>query len=156
MAGGRRLTVRPTVAWPDNLLLAGDALCNFNPFYSQGMTVCAMQANGLQSRLAEGVCDGRSLQACVYAETEGAWAAAKSEDLRFDPERVHSLHDEVREWYTGHFARAAARRPDLARLSLSISNFLASPREVFRPRVVSRVLFEAFLARVASVEASPA
>jgi 2-polyprenyl-6-methoxyphenol hydroxylase-like FAD-dependent oxidoreductase len=132
----------PDAPWPHNFVVAGDALCNFNPFYSQGMTVCAMQAEAMRQALRRGVRDARELQAVAAAQTETAWGAARSEDLRFDPSARPDLRVRVRQWYTARFAQAAGRRPDLAALSLSVSNFLSPPERLFSPGMISRVLLE--------------
>lgn len=39
--------------FPDGLLVIGGALCNINPFYGQGMTLCAIQAEIIRSHISD-------------------------------------------------------------------------------------------------------
>lgn len=34
-------------SWPDRFIVMGDAACTLNPYYAQGMTVCALEARAL-------------------------------------------------------------------------------------------------------------
>lgn len=44
---------QPQVLPPEGLLILGDAYCNFNPIYGQGMTVAAIEASILESILTQ-------------------------------------------------------------------------------------------------------
>ncbi len=49
------------VHWPEGLLVIGDAFCNFDPIFGQGMTVSAMEAEVLHSLLREQQTDPKPL-----------------------------------------------------------------------------------------------
>jgi 2-polyprenyl-6-methoxyphenol hydroxylase-like FAD-dependent oxidoreductase len=68
--------------FPSGLLVAGDALCSFNPTYAQGMSVAAQQAMALRRCLADdrGNLAGRYF-AAASAVVEPAWRLATGADL---------------------------------------------------------------------------
>lgn len=73
-------------AFPDGLLVLGDAICSFNPFYGQGMSSAALQVQGLQHLLAERIAQSQGLQ--------GAQAFfPKAADIIFTPWTLASLQD---------------------------------------------------------------
>lgn len=81
-------------AFPDGLLVLGDALCNFNPIYAQGMSVAALQALALREALLEAKEEDRPF-ASVWRDffpraskaVSTPWAQAGLADLAF-PETV--------------------------------------------------------------------
>jgi flavin-dependent dehydrogenase len=74
-------------AFPEGLLVLGDAICSFNPFYGQGMSSAALQVQGLQHLLAERVAQAQGLQGLAQA------FFPKAADIIFTPWTLASLQD---------------------------------------------------------------
>lgn len=135
--------------FPDGLVVLGDSHCCFNPIYGQGMTTAAIGARVLaeclaeQPRLAGGSLEGlsRRFQARLAKQTDGPWAMATGEDLRYpevDGERP--LGYGLMKWYTGRVHRAAARDTALALRFLRVMHMLDSPTSLLAPAMALRVL----------------
>ncbi|RLU81829.1 FAD-binding protein [Streptomyces griseocarneus] len=72
--------------WPAGLLVAGDAMCVFNPVYGQGMTVAALQAETIARHapaLARDPAAAFAVQRELAARTRLPWLIATSLDSRW-------------------------------------------------------------------------
>ncbi|MEQ8460223.1 MAG: FAD-dependent oxidoreductase [Sandaracinaceae bacterium] len=79
-------------AWPERLLVVGDALCALNPVHAQGMSVATLCAEALDDVLAagsEGVT--RRYHRAAYGALADALTLAVAEDLRWctPPQSAH-------------------------------------------------------------------
>ena len=126
---------------PSGFLVAGDALCSFNPTYGQGMSVAAMQAMVLRG-LASSAPDDlprRFFQAAAQT-IEGAWAMAAGSDLRF-PEIAgrRGVTDRLLGSYLDRYRLAASADPVLARKFLRVTNMLDPATALLSPAAVLKV-----------------
>ncbi|MEV6564555.1 hypothetical protein [Streptomyces kronopolitis] len=71
----RRRHFERSGALPDGFLVLGDACCNFNPVYGQGMSVAALGAPAVRNTLAAGGSTAEAQRAVARA-AEPAWLAA--------------------------------------------------------------------------------
>ena len=68
--------------FPAGLLVTGDALCNFNPVYAQGMSVAALDAAALRDELRGGQdIDPLRFFAAVSRFLDAPWGIAVGADL---------------------------------------------------------------------------
>jgi 2-polyprenyl-6-methoxyphenol hydroxylase-like FAD-dependent oxidoreductase len=144
MSGSLRRRFDLFPQWPEGFVVIGDALCSLNPLYSQGMSLCAMEADCLASRLdpwLAGQISAHQLQCQLLDTIDPAWGMAKQEDLRF-PETAGRRSSSVRwnHWYGKHIGRLSA----LHRLTLStqieVSNLVAPGTRLYHPEIFGRVL----------------
>lgn len=125
----------------EGYIVVGDALCTLNPIYGQGQTMAVLEAELLQSLLAEGR-HGLSKRfftkaAEVLAEP---WGLATGGDLRFPQvEGVRNPQDEEAGQYLDQFRAAAATDPALGRSLLRVANMLAPISSLFDPDLKARV-----------------
>jgi 2-polyprenyl-6-methoxyphenol hydroxylase-like FAD-dependent oxidoreductase len=128
---------------PDGLLVAGDAVCSFNPIYGQGISVAAIEARALQERLESGgVPTARDWFASVIAPiVDPAWDLAIGADLAVPA--VDGKRDLVTRATSRYLARlhaAAAHDPRLTERFIRVAGLLDPPTSLLRPSTVAHVL----------------
>ncbi len=137
--------------WPDRFVTLGDAVCGFNPVYGQGMTVAAMAAECLGEHLgkAQGVLDGIAwrFQKSYPKIVEPAWLLATSADTEWLGRQAgSSLAERFASWY---FPQVLDTIPDdraVHEAFIEVQNLTASPRALFSPGIVARVLWHSLRA----------
>lgn len=134
--------------FPDGLVVMGDAFCAFNPIYGQGMTVASLDAQTLDTLLAERRGNLAGLPAEAHkrlAQTvENAWLMATGEDLRY-PETEGTRPgwlDRVVQRYLDLVMRALPRDEAAALAFMQAMNLTKAPAELLHPRILWKVLLD--------------
>jgi 2-polyprenyl-6-methoxyphenol hydroxylase-like FAD-dependent oxidoreductase len=128
--------------FPEGLLAVGDAISSFNPLYGHGMSVAALEAIELR-RCLDG---GEDRLARRFFRAAGkivgqAWDMAVGGDLALPEVRGHRpVTVRITNAYVERLLRAAERDPVAAAAFGNVSDLLAPPQEVMRPRILWRVL----------------
>ena len=127
--------------FPQRLLVIGDAMCNLNPLYGQGMSVAALEAAALQRVLTAGAaCPERYFKA-AQKTVEDAWKLATDADRALPELGLHtSLVDRACNRYLGRLVAAAERDHVLARVFYDVTGMLVSPSRLLAPSLIPRVL----------------
>ncbi|WP_007025667.1 FAD-dependent oxidoreductase [Saccharomonospora iraqiensis] len=108
-AANRRIRSGPDGAWPEGLVVLGDALVAFNPVYGTGMSSAARSADALARVLAEhGHAPGLARQARLAIDevVETPWTTATTQDVRY-PDCRTALADPAALTYTEEDDRIA-------------------------------------------------
>lgn len=131
--------------FPAGLVVAGDAMCAFNPIYGQGMSVAAEEALLLGAALRSGTdrVAERFFRAAV-TPISTAWDLAAGSDLAFpevegDPTRAMRVINR----YVNRVLGAAEHDPEVARRFMAVSGLVAPRAAIFAPRIVGSVLRDA-------------
>ncbi len=132
--------------FPDGLLVAGDALCSFNPVYGQGMSVCALEALALRDCLRRETAGREPIWRAFFKSaariTEGPWSIATGGDfLHPRVEGVRPPCAALRNWYLDKVLKATGRDPWVSTCFFEIIHLLRKPSALFRPDLFLRVLF---------------
>ncbi|HEY9630525.1 MAG: hypothetical protein HY785_24840 [Oscillatoriophycideae cyanobacterium NC_groundwater_1537_Pr4_S-0.65um_50_18] len=133
--------------FPAGYLVIGDAICSFNPAYGQGMSASALTAAALD----------RCLQAASRRNTwhrlaqdyfqsaaeaiSNPWRVTVGEDFRF-PE-VEGAKPIGTDWINGYMAnlqKTTLRDPEISRTLLQVMTLTHSPKILFSPKVILRVI----------------
>ena len=134
--GNRRHSYGEHRAWPDSLIVVGDAYCAFNPIYGQGITVAACQAVLLRDTLAKNKpLRSRRLQRRIAAVADFPWSVATTEDIR-RPSSTDELtrSQQVIGRWTGELAKLAAHGERGAyRAFVGVYHLMAAPALLFHP-----------------------
>jgi 2-polyprenyl-6-methoxyphenol hydroxylase-like FAD-dependent oxidoreductase len=128
--------------FPEGFVVAGDAICSFNPIYGQGMSVSALEALALGEVLASGdTAIGRRFFKKAARVVDGPWTTAVGNDLRM-PETIgpRTAIGNAINAYIARLQRAAHTDPALAVAFMRVANLLDHPAALFSPRTVFRVL----------------
>lgn len=134
--------------WPSGFAVVGDAFCGFNPVYGQGMTVAAMTAVALDEELRrtddrlEGL--ATRFQAQVAEVTRPVWLLTTGADLAY-PETEGSagkpgLAERLAYWYTRKVMDTVPHDELVRRVFLDVNHLVRPATDLFRTRVLWRVL----------------
>jgi 2-polyprenyl-6-methoxyphenol hydroxylase-like FAD-dependent oxidoreductase len=122
--------------FPLGLIAIGDAISSFNPVYGQGMSVAALEAVALRQELEAGT--GRLPHRYFKATSkivDVAWGLAIGSDLSL-PE-VHGARPiltRMSNAWAERILQAAERDPSVAEVFGSVTDLLAPPAVLMRPR----------------------
>ncbi|WP_253851607.1 NAD(P)/FAD-dependent oxidoreductase [Mycobacterium sp. 1423905.2] len=126
---------------PDGLIVMGDAMCNFNPLYGQGMSVAAIEALILRTCLHQGAENlPRRFFGLAAREIGVAWQTAVSSDLalpQIPGKRTASVR--LRNALVDRMVAAAQTDPAMVQRFLQMMNMVGPRAELFRPSTLLRM-----------------
>ncbi len=132
---------------PTGFLVAGDALCTFNPIYGQGMTVAAKTAVALRDALAQPRNPTTSrIQRALLDASRQAWQISAGADRHMpgaigDPAMTRTrLLQRPADWYLKRVQERYATDPVVATAFRSVLGLSAPVTSLFAPRVARAVL----------------
>ncbi|MFC8842815.1 NAD(P)/FAD-dependent oxidoreductase [Streptomyces griseoincarnatus] len=144
--GNRRLFYERMRAWPENLVVVGDALAALNPVYGHGMSVAAQGAAALRATVRRhgwgtpGLA-GRA-QRAVARPVGAAWDLALGQDV-FYPGPTHdgpSARDRWTAAYVGRLMHTATGNGRVARRVTDVTSLERGPAVLLSPRVLVAAL----------------
>ncbi|MEE4545239.1 FAD-dependent monooxygenase [Streptomyces sp. V4-01] len=134
-------------AFPDGLLVMGDAVCSFNPVYGQGMSVASLEALTLRAHLARpGRPSSTAFLKDIAAVVDVPWEMAAGSDLAY-PEVEGERPPKVRflNAYMARLQRAASRDSKVTAALMRVAGLLDPPQALLLPKTLIRVLISGFL-----------
>ncbi|BAW79802.1 monooxygenase FAD-binding protein [Candidatus Nitrosoglobus terrae] len=131
--------------FPENFLVIGDAICNFNPLYGQGITVCALEANALNTCLQQANEDLSQLSQKYFKKAayiiDHAWEMATIADFFYPKtEGKRPWGHLLIGWYNTQIFQLSAYDPKVATTFYEVIHFLKSPTALFHPYILTKVL----------------
>ncbi|MBW4721824.1 FAD-dependent oxidoreductase [Saccharothrix obliqua] len=128
-------------AFPDRLLVMGDALCSFNPVYGQGMTAAALEAVELREHLRAGAPRPLEFLRAVARVIDVPWDMSAGGDLAY-PQVTgrRSLKVRVGNAYMAKVQAAATGDGAITRAFMRVAGLVDPPGSMMRPGMVLRVL----------------
>jgi 2-polyprenyl-6-methoxyphenol hydroxylase-like FAD-dependent oxidoreductase len=128
-------------SFPEGYLVFGDALCNFNPIFGQGMTVASLEAEALNESLKFGLLGlWKNFFKRASSIIDIAWTLAAGADFAF-AETVGKRGPEtgIINAYIAKLLTAAWHDPALTVAFHNVSNLVKPPTSLFHPSIVWRV-----------------
>ncbi|UMP06980.1 NAD(P)/FAD-dependent oxidoreductase [Amycolatopsis sp. EV170708-02-1] len=128
--------------FPDGYLVAGDALCSFNPLYGQGMTVVALEALLLWRLLADDTARlARQFFKLAALTLDAAWMLSAGGDLRFPRAGVRQRPSErLINAYRTRLYRSASFDPVVGKRLFRVANLMEPPSRLMTPGTAIRLL----------------
>jgi 2-polyprenyl-6-methoxyphenol hydroxylase-like FAD-dependent oxidoreductase len=128
-------------SFPAGLLVIGDAICNFNPIYGQGMTVAALNVEALAQELTnDGEPDPARYHAAAAQALAPAWALSVGPDLAIDGVTGPALPPSpLTGDYLHQLQLAAAEDAGLAEAFLRVTALIDPPPTLLHPEITARV-----------------
>ena len=139
-------------AYPNGLLVMGDALCAFNPLHGQGLTLIAQGAQLLDRLLEQGKKYNYSNKWAqqFYRKSNrvflSAWMFAISEDMRW-PETMGRKVDwklKIAYRFTDKLLATSQHSKYVTQVCLSVANMVRSPLSLLYPGILLRMIWYSF------------
>lgn len=138
--------------WPENFIVAGDAVLAFNPVYGQGMTVAILGALKLDECLQTHLARNADLNGFAknFLRELGkvqafAWQLATGEDTRWLPDTEGyplkpSMAESFRLKFLNKVMIASTKDPAVTEALYRVMNMVATPSVFFRPDMLMRIV----------------
>jgi 2-polyprenyl-6-methoxyphenol hydroxylase-like FAD-dependent oxidoreductase len=145
--------------FPSGLLVIGDALCNLDPTYGQGMTIAAMEALTLGDCLASG--GSSALAQRFFAATTkyigATWAANRArERVAARPTGGRTLRERFAHWTVAAALNAAAHDVVVTERFMRVFNFIDPADRLLDPALIPRIMLANLRALFARSRNTPA
>lgn len=129
---------------PDGLLVAGAALCAVNPFYGQGITICAKQIDVIDKNInkwKKNKIKTIKIQKMFNKTIATSWKMAEVEDFRHKnfKKKVTPLI-EFLQWYGKHFAITSNHDYYVREAQFKIIHMISNPFSIFHPRIIIKII----------------
>jgi hypothetical protein len=133
---------------PSGLVAIGDALASADPVSGLGMTKALLEMDVLRSLLRERDPHGPGFSRRFFARAEKIsnrmWFLVREQNLRYpwikDVEKKRTFYFRAHNWYVDRVLELLHEDPDVYRLYLSVTHFIAPPTVLLRPSLVLKVL----------------
>jgi len=127
--------------FPEGLLVAGDAICSFDPTYGQGMTVSALDAMALRECLVRGTHHLARRYFRAAAKSIGvAWRVSAGSDLNFpEVEGRRTVSTRVTNRFADLVLSACESDAVVVEKFFRVNNFIDPPVRLMHPAFISRV-----------------
>lgn len=130
-------------AFPEGLLVTGDALCRFNPVFGQGMSVAAQEAVILERLLAEDVPMerlARDFFAAIQNPLATPWGVAVTDFVYPATRGARPADLAQRLQYGVALTKLAAQDAEVHRLTTEVSQLLKPQAALREPALAARVM----------------
>ena len=139
--------------FPDRLLVIGDAVCNLNPIYGQGMTKAARESGYLWDCLSDHLAQNDSMDGfeTVFrkdlpgAGAEWAWQLTSGADLGY-PQTTGERQaiGPFMGWYIKRLFMRSAKSLDARERLFDTLMLVNSPDNLFKPGMIRHALLQSF------------
>jgi 2-polyprenyl-6-methoxyphenol hydroxylase-like FAD-dependent oxidoreductase len=131
--------------WPEGFVAIGDAVCAFNPYYGQGMSVAALSALALGEAMTTGPQEERCarFQRRLAEIIARPWLMATTEECRYPGTQgaARGFKTRLNLWFTDRLLTRAAHDPKVRNAFLSVAQLVEPSSILMRPAVLLPVLF---------------
>jgi flavin-dependent dehydrogenase len=127
---------------PERYVVVGDAICSFNPFYGQGMSVAALEGLLLDRCLDAGVSDlPRRFYRDARRIIDTPWMIAAGSDFAFTGVTgTKPAGTDATNWYLRRVHRVASTDQTVCRAFFDVANLLKPATTLISPRILGRVV----------------
>ncbi|MFI6459300.1 NAD(P)/FAD-dependent oxidoreductase [Streptomyces sp. NPDC050528] len=138
----RRYYYERLKSWPEGLVALGDSVAAFNPVYGHGMSVAAIGAVALRTRLTSvGLADGlsRKAQRAIARPVELAWSLAVGQDIHYRTTqgRTAGTADRLLQRYVSRLSHTATGSYRVATAMTEVLTLQSPGTVLLRPSVLA-------------------
>jgi len=134
--------------FPNGLIVTGAAFCGLNPFFGQGITLCASQARVISENIKKYLdkkTDTLGIQKKMAKVTRAPWLVAEVEDFRHSRVKgKRTILTRFLMWYTEKFHIISNDNIFARELQLKLIHQMVSPYAIFTPYIFIRVLLKSY------------
>ncbi|SHO43705.1 2-polyprenyl-6-methoxyphenol hydroxylase-like oxidoreductase [Nitrosotalea sinensis] len=146
--GSRVIHYERAKVWPENYIVIGDAVCTFNPFYGQGMTIAVLGCKLLDEFLKKNLSESNQkklpleFQKELYKRNSHPWLLSTGEDFRWPttkgqrpsaPARMMQAYADSILYLSPHSKLAAKSFQEMMQMT-------RSPLVLFHPKLMVQLL----------------
>ncbi|NHM32544.1 glutamate synthase subunit beta [Neobacillus terrae] len=125
---------------PEGLIIAGDSFCRIDPFFGQGMSIAALQANEIGKNFSKGNRSTSGLQKKLAKIVKPVWSMVICEDFRYSEVKGKKPFGlAIQQWYVKKLFKISATNLSIYKDFVKVMNLTSPITTLFKPSTIKEI-----------------